>query len=274
MTKKIKFALKMGGGTGVRTLDDFRDHFDLPTALEHFFSGKLEQWLELRHYDALAEELFPLHEKDVNSPDTIRTFCEVLGVKADEKVLFEGLLAKRRSEKKDILRMKTADPSVLEEVDSYAFNREDLKEILRKGISTIYLCGDSFFIPKEERDRTFIGVFGKPEIRTDAEDFIGLIRNHLYFKNVTFDEHIHGRRYKEYEPSEIRDFADKSIPDETYEKIYETASMILLRVPFDPEVRRRPILEAVKAARINGHFDPHVRTAPMLKLVREMLGRA
>ena len=44
MTKKIKFALKMGGGTGVRTLDDFRDHFDLPTALEHFFSGKLEQW--------------------------------------------------------------------------------------------------------------------------------------------------------------------------------------------------------------------------------------
>ena len=57
MAKIIKFPLKMADGTSVRTLEDLKEHHDLPTIMKYYRDGKLQRWLKSDYNDDVIEEL-------------------------------------------------------------------------------------------------------------------------------------------------------------------------------------------------------------------------
>lgn len=57
MAKIIKFPLKMADGTSVRTLDDLKEHHDLPSIMKYYRDGKLQRWLKADYNDDVIEEL-------------------------------------------------------------------------------------------------------------------------------------------------------------------------------------------------------------------------
>ena len=77
MAKKIRFPLKLAEGKEVRSLDKFREHFDLETVLEYYKSGKLLTWLEDRYLEGEAEAIQALDETD---PDFQLQLCSALQV--------------------------------------------------------------------------------------------------------------------------------------------------------------------------------------------------
>lgn len=186
MAKKINFALEMADGYAVRhELEEYRAHFDLKKAIEHFTSGKLVEWLENNFYEEEAEAI---NQLDVDAPDFQRRLCETLGVELPETEGEEQDVdtIKRTQEKESLLRQKTSDDSVIANAAKTAFNRSDLVALWRAGEKTIYLCGDTFDIPIGDKTRNtkYIGVLGTPIIKIKAKSPEELKDKGIAFENV------------------------------------------------------------------------------------------
>ncbi len=88
--RKIKYPLKMKDNYLVRTVEEFREHFDLIKMLEYAFTtveggtgsdgtlknAKLTDWLRLRYYEDEADAISELREDD---PQLAEKLCSVLG---------------------------------------------------------------------------------------------------------------------------------------------------------------------------------------------------
>ena len=184
MAKKIRFPLQMKDGAAVRTLEELREHFDLESVLGYFADGKLKTWLSDRYYDEMAEKVASL------TADTLELnakLCEILGVdyfsEADDTDL-EAL--QRRNEKLRVLREVTDDQEILNNVDSVAFDQDELFDILDDAPSVIYLYGDKFSIPYSKSGITYIGV-NNPEVLLEkrAKEYR---ENEILFQNVRNDD--------------------------------------------------------------------------------------
>ena len=64
MDRKIKYALQMGDGVNVRTLEDLRQHFDFNEVTGYYVDHKLIEWLEDRYYDDVKQNI----EGDLPTP--------------------------------------------------------------------------------------------------------------------------------------------------------------------------------------------------------------
>lgn len=85
------------------------------------------------------------------------------------------------------LRQFTSDEDILSKVERVACNQEDLETILREtSCDEIYLCDNSFSIPLDKKNKTYIGI-GKAEAVIDSNDIIDFESLNLKFKNVHFD---------------------------------------------------------------------------------------
>ena len=88
--RKIKYPLKMKDDCLVRTVEEFREHFDLIKMLEYAFTtveggtgsdgtlknAKLTNCLRLRYYEDEADAISELREDD---PQLAEKLCSVLG---------------------------------------------------------------------------------------------------------------------------------------------------------------------------------------------------
>lgn len=186
MAKKISFALEMADGYAVRhELEEYRAHFDLKKAIEHFTSGKLAEWLDNNFYEEEAEAIKQL---DTDAPDFQRRLCETLGVNLSETE-DKGQdvdTIRRTQEKESLLRQKTSDDAIIANAAKTAFNRSDLVALWRAGEKTIYLCGDTFDIPigDKTKDTKYIGVLGTPIIKIKARSPEELADKGIVFENV------------------------------------------------------------------------------------------
>ena len=159
MAKKIRFPLKLAEGKGVRSLDDFRENFDLEAVLEYYKNGKLLTWLEDRYLEGEAETIRALDE---TGPDFHRQLCAVFQVKyTGNDVDVEEI--EYRQERLKRLRTITNETEYIQNIDSVAFDQEELADLLDEGAEVIYLCGASFHIPISQKNITYIGI-NKPVV--------------------------------------------------------------------------------------------------------------
>ena len=202
MAKKISFGLEMKDGEPpVRDIDALRKNFDIEKAMGHFRSGRLVEWLENRFCDEEAEKIKAI-DKEAPSDAIQRQLYEVLGVEPPEKIEddFDMEIVQRNNEKKDILRQKTSDQSIIAHAAQTAFNQGDLADLLNMDEPTIYLCGDSFKIRSRMTNRTYIGVLGIPKIEIDAKSREELAEKGIKFENVELPEYLREKEPEETKP--------------------------------------------------------------------------
>ena len=154
MAKKIRFPLKLAEGAEVRTLEELREHFNLQAILEYYKSGKLLTWLEDRYLEGEAEAVQALDE---SAADFQRRLCEMFQVEyTGAGVDMEEI--ERRQERLKRLRAVTDDAECIQNIDSVAFDQEELADLLDEGATKIYLCGDKFTVPASRKGITYVGI--------------------------------------------------------------------------------------------------------------------
>lgn len=184
MAKKVKFPLRMNNGADVRTIEELRENFDLESVLEYYASGKLVTWLCDRYYDVEAEKVSNLN---ADSSSFKTQLCEILGVNIGDDVSEEVDLeyVKRRNEKKHELCQLTSDPEIIKNIDSVAFNQDDLIDALDSGAQTIYLCKGKFTIPLSVPNITYIGL-NDPIVIIRATDNVNFKEKNIKFVDTLF----------------------------------------------------------------------------------------
>ena len=192
MARKIRFALPMGDGAEVRTIEDLRKHFDLYEVVGYYLDGKLVEWLQDRHYENTEKQISDLK---ITDPDFVAKLCTALKVDTPpvDKVDIKALASLNRKE--DEVAQLTSDPEAVSHVKSLACNQDDLKCLLTAGVETIYLLGtdakkhpDAYTIPLNFPRRTFIGVSGPARVLfaqpVNEEILDGL---ELKFQNIEYE---------------------------------------------------------------------------------------
>ncbi|WP_160360590.1 DUF5050 domain-containing protein [Clostridium chromiireducens] len=180
MAKKIKFPLEMENGVMVRTLEQLKDDFSLEKVLNYYASGKLITWLNDRYYE---DEAMQVEKLNSSSADFKQKLCEIFDVEyiADDEIDMEIL--EQRNIKISKLKQFTEDESIIKNVDSVAFNQEELADLLDEDITPIYLCSEEFTIPISKENVTYIGV-NNPIININSQEDIDLRKKNITISNI------------------------------------------------------------------------------------------
>lgn len=176
--KKIRFPLEMKNGVDVRTLEELQNHFALGKVLLYAENGKLDRWLRDRYINEIADRLTELNKNDSSY---CKKICELFDVKYETSYEEELRKSKERNRKLEIIASFTDEKRFADAVDFTAFEQEELYDLLERGVTTIYLCGDRFEIP-DKCGIKYIGVnspkvFISPEVEVDFEG-----------KNIKFED--------------------------------------------------------------------------------------
>ena len=182
MARIVKFPLLMNG-VEVRTLDELKNNFDVESVVGYFNDGRLIIWLRARHFDDEADKVAKLNKND---SALHKKLCEIFGVESEVEDLDIGEIA-RRTERLNKLKQYTYDKEILKNVDSVAFNQDDLDALIKKGESLIYLCNNEFDIPLAYKNKTYVGI-GKTIGVIHSSVAVNFERLNIKFKNVIFDD--------------------------------------------------------------------------------------
>ena len=186
MMKKIKLPLEMADGVKVRTLDELKDNWSLEKVVENYLNGRLATWLNDRYYTELAEQVNALAEVQDNTA-LQKELCRIFDVDFEDEEDIDVDAVSERNRKLEALRQYTADDTVLKNVDSVAFDQEELGDILDTGENIIYLFNNTFSIPLAIKNKKYIGV-GKAECIIHSKDVVDFAELGIEFENVVFDE--------------------------------------------------------------------------------------
>ena len=186
MKKKIKLPLEMADGVKVRTLDELKDNWSLEKVVENYLNGRLATWLNDRYYTELAEQVNALEEVQDNTA-LQKELCRIFDVDFEDEEDIDVDAVSERNRKLEALRKYTADDTVLKNVDSVAFDQEELGDILDTGENIIYLFNNTFSIPLAIKNKKYIGV-GKAECIIHSKDVVDFAELGIEFENVVFDE--------------------------------------------------------------------------------------
>ena len=195
MRKKIKLPLEMADGVKVRTLDELKDNWSLEKVVENYLNGRLVTWLNDRYYTELAEQVSALAEVQDNTA-LQKELCKIFDVDFADEEDIDVDAVNERNHKLDILRQYTADDTILKNVDSVAFDQEELGDILDAGENIIYLFNNTFSIPLSVKNKKYIGI-GKAECLIHSKDVVDFAELGIEFENVVFDE-----KYRKIEEEE------------------------------------------------------------------------
>lgn len=218
MKKKIKLPLEMADGVKVRTLDELKDNWSLEKVVENYLNGRLATWLNDRYYTELAEQVDALAEVQDNTA-LQKELCRIFDVDFADEEDIDVDAVNERNRKLDVLRQHTADDAVLKNVDSVAFDQEELGDILDTGENIIYLFNNTFSIPLAIKNKKYIGV-GKAECIIHSKDVVDFAELGIEFENVVFDEKYR-KIEEEKSPSKFSDEGDKLYDNKEYEKAIE-----------------------------------------------------
>lgn len=184
---KVKIPLEMANGVMARNMEEFKANFDLEKVLGHYMSGKLLTWLNDRYYEDEAKQVGILSSDD---PELGKKLCEIFGAEYSSDIDPEAIA--RRNERLAKLRQLTDDDEIIANVDSVAFDQEELAELYDAGVEKIYLGEGSFKIPKSKQELTYVefagakveGAAKKEELKTEEKP-----ATPCYDKPVFFDIH-------------------------------------------------------------------------------------
>ena len=157
--KTVKFPLEMKNGVQARNLADLQNNFDVEKIIGYFLDGRLKSWLEARYYEEEAEAIENI---DKNASDLAKQLCEVFGVEYDE-ISIDPEEIERRNTRITKLKQITSDEEIIKNVDSVAFNQEELADLYDLGKEKIYLCEGKFNIPKSKQNLKYI-IVGSPQV--------------------------------------------------------------------------------------------------------------
>lgn len=218
MKKKIKLPLEMADGVKVRTLDELKDNWSLEKVVENYLNGRLATWLNDRYYTELAEQVNALEEVQDNTV-LQKELCRIFDVDFEDEEDIDVDAVSERNRKLEALRQYTADDTVLKNVDSVAFDQEELGDILDTGENIIYLFNNTFSIPLTIKNKKYIGV-GKAECIIHSKDVVDFAELGIEFENVVFDEKY--RKIEEEEsPSEFYNEGCKYFEAKQYKEALE-----------------------------------------------------
>ena len=218
MRKKIKLPLEMADGVKVRTLDELKDNWSLEKVVENYLNGRLATWLNDRYYTELAEQVSALAEVQDNTA-LQKELCRIFDVDFADEEDIDVDAVNERNRKLDVLRQHIADDAVLKNVDSVAFDQEELGDILDAGENIIYLLNNTFSIPLSVKNKKYIGV-GKVECIIHSKDVVDFTKLGIEFENVVFDEKYR-KIEEEKSPSKFCDEGNKLYDNKEYEKAIE-----------------------------------------------------
>ena len=175
--RTVKFPLEMKNGVQARNLSDLINNFDIEKIIGYFLDGRLKSWLEARYYEEEAEAIENI---DKNASDLAKQLCEVFGVEYDE-ISIDPEEIERRNTRITKLKQITSDEEIIKNVDSVAFNQEELADLYDLGKEKIYLCEGKFNIPKSKQNLKYITV-GSPqveglEIKKEVKEQIRQVEN-------------------------------------------------------------------------------------------------
>ena len=176
MAKKIRFPLGLSDGTQARSLDELKEHFDLESALGHYKSGKLLTWFRDRDGETEADAVEALDE---NTPDFQQRLCAIFGVEfSGSGVDMDEII--RRQERMKKLREFTDEDEFIQNIDSVAFDQEELIDLLDEGCEKIYLCGEKFTVPASLKNKAYVGI-NSPKVNIS-----GNVGDDWAERNITF----------------------------------------------------------------------------------------
>ncbi len=149
---KVKFPLEMAECVYVRTLEELKQNFDVKKVMSYFLDGRLKTWLEDRYYDDEAEKIGRLNSND---EDVVRKLCEVFEQDfSPENDINIGQI-QIENERIETLKQYTDDEEIIKNVNSVAFNQEELEELYKVGKEVIYLCNGIFKIPDDKKKLSY-----------------------------------------------------------------------------------------------------------------------
>ena len=144
--KRIKFALEMGNGEQVRSLEELQEHFDVEKMIGYYQDGKLVEWLEDRFYDDEADAVKALSG---GKTDLGEQLCKIFHVEhLDAQGTDDPETIAWRKERLERLKQFTEDQDILRHVDFVAFDQDDLEDIIyEEDTNVVYLCQNTFTFP-------------------------------------------------------------------------------------------------------------------------------
>lgn len=182
MVKVIRFPLEMEDGIKVRTLEELKENFSIEKVMLNYANGKLLKWLIDRGYDTEAKKIKEIDNMD--EKDIPKYICKIFEVKYDYKTNLDIKKLINTENKINILKNYIKDETIIEKIDSIAFNQEELVNILSKGEKEIYLCNNTFEICLKKENISYIGI-GNPIINLNIDDISILNKKNIKFKDIT-----------------------------------------------------------------------------------------
>lgn len=175
----VKFPLEVKNGVKARNILELRENFDAEKVVGYFLDGKLKNWLDARYYEEEAEAVEQLDESD---PELAKKLCEIFDAEYEEKAEIDTEEIARRNERIARLKQFTDDEEIINNIDSVAFDQEELADLYDKNVEKIYLCEGEFRIPKSKCELEYI-IVGTPVIK-------GILKKHLSESPCENSDHI------------------------------------------------------------------------------------
>lgn len=193
MMRKPTFPLEMDDGTGVRSLEELKEHFSLPKILDYLKNGTLVTWMRDRKLNDMADQV---QELDSEDPESIKRLCDIFEVSHIDVAEY---VQKETIKRKRILRMesrildkdenykKSIDQMAEKIIDQVAFDQNELYSLLDKGVKDIYLCGEEFSIPLSAAGVSYTGI-NSPVAVIKSKEAVDWEKKRITLRNIVFDQ--------------------------------------------------------------------------------------
>lgn len=267
MAKRIKFPLEMKDGNKVRTIEEFRTYFDSEKAVMYFLNGKLQGWLEDRHYAHYYKEICRIDSKKDN---ILQSICEVLKIESDVIVSESIDLKKICNKNKKIEKIKqyVDDKKILDRLDSIAMNQKELDRLIENSCREVYLFEKSFIIPGTISNMRIIGI-NNPTLEIDSDEMIDFKSRKVIVSGVIFGnryqkiiddykyeiEHRNNKKHQCYRASNIFDVRLSDQDRNESKKLFDYLENELFEVKYDIDLRSRILYEEMVKRNLYGVFD-------------------
>lgn len=184
MAKKIKFPLEMENGIEVRDLESLKNHFSISRVIDYLKDGRLITWLRDRYCDDIADKLA---STDLESKSMAQELCDLFGIEYNQEIQEELEKNDERAARINKLKEFTKDREFVKRIDNVAFDQCELDDLLDKGQTEIFLCGERFSIPMSKGGVTYTGI-NRPVAVIDSDHEVDWKEKSIELRGVIFDE--------------------------------------------------------------------------------------